>query len=1289
MELTHQTEAVLGLIDSGSESNLISREYANKCGLTRLHTNIGLETIDHQPITTHGMGLVQFSVTDQVGQQRFFEETFLIADVPNAMVLGMPFLKLANPSIDWLAGTLDWREFNVQTAMMTTQRVELIEPETSIEEALQQNTQAYVVHATAFSVDNIHPSRRTRIATTKAQETKVPEAYREFTDVFSDENAAELPEHGPHDHAIDLVEGKQPPYGPIYSLSETELTVLRAYLDTHLANGFIRPSTSPAGAPILFVPKANGTLRLCVDYRGLNNLTIKNRYPLPLVGESLDRLGRAKQYTQLDLTAAYNRIRIKEGDEWKSAFRTRYGHFEYCVMPFGLSNAPASFQSYINKALAPKLDIFCIVYLDDILIYTEERGKVHEDAVRWVLEQLRKHGLYCNLQKCRFSTEEVEFLGYVISPKGVYMKKDRIHAVQNWPRPRCIRDVQVFIGFANFYRRFIRGFSRIAGPLTAMLKTGTKVPNHRLKQPKGVISDFLTEEALEAFRSLKKAFIEAPVLRHYDADRAVRVETDASGYAIGGILAQQDDEGQWHPVAYFSRKMLPAERNYETHDAELLAIVEAFKTWRHYLEGSSHEVLVLTDHNNLTKFMETKRLSGRQIRWAQELSRYNFRIDYRQGKKNPADGLSRPPTADDDDDELRIENRKTLHLLQTSLADKNVSVLVARSRAMSEDVLDDTSSRERLHYGDMWKIIVCGTVSVPRVKAFWSSVRNSLAQRESPYTQPASRGVLERLSELQQEDEVAITVRKRLATLKDIEVSGTPEGASSSEPWSDSDHCLFYEDKAYIPASLRGEILEMNHDDPLAGHFGKDKSIELISRKYYWPSMKKDIASYVEGCDVCMSSKAARHKPYGNLQSLPIPTHKWKDLTMDFVTGLPKSKDWREVEYDSILVIIDRLTKMVHYEPVVKTLTAEQLAEVLMESVFKYHGLPDSIVTDRGSLFTSHFWSSLCYYMKVKRRLSTAFHPQTDGQTERQNSTMEAYLRSYCRFEQDDWVQWLATAEFAYNNTQHSSTKMTPFEANIGYHPRMSYEDNRDPRSKSKAAEAQAEDLRDLLVELRNNLLKAQENQAKYHNKTVKERCYAPGEKVWLNSRHIKTKRNKKLEHKFLGPFEVLRPIGTQAYELKLPKSWKIHPVFHVSLLERDTTRREVVDEQMAKQLEFESDDMEEYEVESIRDSAVYTDIAEDGRPAGLYYLIHWKGYPDAEDTWEPLAGVKHLRKLLKKFHEENPTKPTARSTPQATKAPSSTKEAGPRTKRTKRNPITAMPKRSGRQRGRGQGRGR
>ena len=253
-----------------------------------------------------------------------------------------------------------------------------------------------------------------------------------------------------------------------------ELETLKTYIKTNLANGFIRPFKSPAGAPILFNKKPDRSFRLCVDYRGLNNITIKNRYPLPLIGESLDRLGRARRFTQLDLTNAYHWMRICEGDEWKTAFRTRYGHFEYQVMPFGLSNAPATFQGYVNKILAEKLDIFVIVYLDDILIYTEDPGQPHVEAVRWVLDQLRKHSLFANLKKCRFHQDEVRFLGYVVSSKGISMEAERIEVVRKWPEPKSVRDIQVFLGFANFYRRFIQGFSEIAAPLTSMLKTTNK-----------------------------------------------------------------------------------------------------------------------------------------------------------------------------------------------------------------------------------------------------------------------------------------------------------------------------------------------------------------------------------------------------------------------------------------------------------------------------------------------------------------------------------------------------------------------------------------------------------------------------------------------------------------------------------------------------------------------------------------------------------------------------------------------------------------------------------------------
>ncbi len=326
-----------------------------------------------------------FSVSNKDGRERFFKESFLLADVSPDVVFRMPFLTINNADIDFQARDLQWKTYTTGEVLPTIRRVELIGKKEFAATALDPEHEAFVVHIAALSVDSgdkVHPSRRAQIAQLKADEalTKVPSEYSDFADVFLPKLAAELPEHTEiNDHAIELVDDWQPPYGPIYSLGPMELKTLKADIKNNLAS--IRPSKSPAGAPILFDKKPDGSQRLYVDYRGLNNLTIKNRYPLPLVGESLDRLGRARWLTQLDLTNAYHQMRLREGDEWKTAFRTRYGHFEYQVMPFGLTNAPAMFQGYINKILAKKLDVFVIVYLDDIFIYTESEGEKHVQAI--------------------------------------------------------------------------------------------------------------------------------------------------------------------------------------------------------------------------------------------------------------------------------------------------------------------------------------------------------------------------------------------------------------------------------------------------------------------------------------------------------------------------------------------------------------------------------------------------------------------------------------------------------------------------------------------------------------------------------------------------------------------------------------------------------------------------------------------------------------------------------------------------------------------------------------------
>jgi len=392
--------------------------------------------------------------------------------------------------------------------------------------------------------------------------------------------------------------------------------------------GKIKRSTSPAGSPILFVPKPNGRgLRLCIDYRGLNAVTIPNRYPLPLMQELQDRVQGAQWFSKLDLKNGFNLIRIREGDEWKTAFRTRYGLYEFQVMPFGLTNAPSTFQDMMNHVLSDLLDVGVLAYMDDILVYSKTEDD-HNRLVKEVLKRLQDNGLAVSPEKCVWKAEEVEFLGYVIGRNGTQMSQNKVKAVLSWPQPTSLTETQSFLGFANFYQRFIQNYSQIARPLMELTKKTEKWSWNR--------------KAGEAFEKLKQRFTTAPILAHFDPAKPVILETDTSDFAIGAVLSQPDEENRLHPIAFHSRKFTPAEINYEIHNKELLAIVDAFKHWRQYCEGATHQVQVFSDHQNLEYFTTTKVLNRRQARWAQELAGIDFKIYYRPGAQNgKPDALSR------------------------------------------------------------------------------------------------------------------------------------------------------------------------------------------------------------------------------------------------------------------------------------------------------------------------------------------------------------------------------------------------------------------------------------------------------------------------------------------------------------------------------------------------------------------------------------------------------------------------------------------------------------------------
>ena len=375
--------------------------------------------------------------------------------------------------------------------------------------------------------------------------------------------------------------------------------VLRKELTSLLDKGWIRASSSPAASPILFVKKPRGGLRFCVDYRGLNAITRKDRYPLPLIQETLNNIAKAKWFTKIDVSAAFHKIRINLGDEWKTAFRTRFGLYEWLVTPFGLANAPSTFQRYINWTLREFIDDFCSAYLDDVLIYTNGSLKEHHEHVNKVLEAMGKAGLPLDIKKCEFDTKSTKYLGFIIEAgKGLRMDPKKVKAIKDWQAPTTVKGVRSFLGFANFYRRFIKNYSLLAAPLTRLT---------------GDVAFQWGEKEQEAFDKLKEIFVTEPVLAQWDPDRETIVETDSSGYVTAGVLSQYDDQGLLRPVAYFSKKMTTTQANYEIHDKELLAVINCLAEWDGMLR-SVDKFLVITDHKNLEYFGKPRQLSERQVR---------------------------------------------------------------------------------------------------------------------------------------------------------------------------------------------------------------------------------------------------------------------------------------------------------------------------------------------------------------------------------------------------------------------------------------------------------------------------------------------------------------------------------------------------------------------------------------------------------------------------------------------------------------------------------------------------
>ncbi|QRV74538.1 Transposon Tf2-1 polyprotein [Ceratobasidium sp. AG-Ba] len=743
-------------------------------------------------------------------------------------------------------------------------------------------------------------------------------------------------------------------------------------------------------------------------------------------------------------------------------------------MPFGLKNAPAVLQRMMNDIFRHLLGVTVVVYEED-----------HAEHVKEVLKILRENNLYAKLSKCEFFVKKVIFLGL------------KIKAIMEWSAPRKIKEVQAFLGFDTKFE--------------------------------------WTQECQQAFEEIKKRVSQDPVLIHPDPDKPFILETDASGIAIGAILSQRGEDGYLHPVAYLSKSYNDAQRNYDTANKELLAIVESLKHWRIYLEGTILPVTVFTDHRNLERWKNAETFNRRHARWHMELASFNFEIHYRPGKmSNKPDALSRRHDHED------IPNPQ------------QIMINAERFKGFKANIEIDIISM----------------------------IRESLSNDESLTTL---------IESTKKKEDLPPSIRKQYDKYE----------------WKED--LLWYEGRIVIPENkeIRLAILEMHHDNPIAGHQGQARTLELISRRYYWPAMKQQ--------------RSKGHKQYAPQKPVPIPQKPWEGIAYDFIVKLPESQGM-----DSILVVIDRFSRQAHFIPCLESTNAEGVADLFIKEVWKLHGLPKTTVSDRGPTFNSQFLKALYAKLGINPKFSTAFHPETDGITERTNQWLEGFLRSFCNYRQDDWVRWLPIAEFCHNNQVNSATGKTAFETIYGLHPRWDLVD-------LEVNAPNAADMADSMQEIWDEVIASMEFHRSKEDTPKHE--YKVGDKVWLVGQNITTRRpSKKLDNKKLGLFVISEKISSHVYRLELPKTMRTHNVFHINLLTPFTEDKDFHRRQARPPPIITEEGEEEYEVDHV--------VAWEQRKNGLYYQIRWKGYDPIEDTMERAEKIAELPQIMEDLLKQHPKAP-------------------------------------------------
>lgn len=1197
--LTLNGEPIVALVDTGSDSSWISESHAprssRRIALPRPLRPTGFRKSDDDVFVTHkAVCRVSLPGAPDVVSRDDFN---ILPDAQFEALVGLDWLSKHKVDISLSDNTIVSKTFGPIPLLGRLDR-------DHVDDAARYLHTLTTLHATDFNRDPTPEEEPWAYApefedldvneeVTPEELELIPEHLRHYADVFSKKRADKLPPLRPLiDLRIEFVENAKLPVARPYKLTQDEQKALDEWLDQNIAQGFIRHSNSPLSSACFFVPKPGGKRRLVVDYKRVNDITIKDRYVLPRIDHIFDHVAKGKLWSKIDLRGAYNLMRVRAGDEWKTAFRTHKGTFETLVMPFGLCNAPAAFQRWVDSIFSDIQNVYVQVYLDDIIIYSNSK-KEHDEHVKEVLDRLRVHRLYASPAKCAFYQTELHYLGHVVSAGRVSMDDSKVAAILDWKLPRTIKEVQRWMGVANYYRKFINRFSIISQPMTDLLKDESKA-RLGIKSDRQIFD--LPEDAVYSFKRLKEAFSTAQVLHRWEPDLPVTIETDASNFAWSAVASQDvgaDPRLRRRPVAFLSRSFKAAELNYDIHDKELLAIIEALREWRHYVLGGP-PFNIVTDHQNLTRFLTTKELSPRQVRWASFMAQFRFNIVYRPGVHNQlTDFLSRRedlaeealslPTSNAagyvDRDEVKAP-RKRPRIVGKLLTPH--SVVTEGGGKVSPELIDTTP------------------VEPPTTEPEPNSPPKDDDDEFVTPPPPAINLVSSYTRYTIEEDELTLSIKKAQAALAPLLVKDLLEQGVVKT----GDH-LFFKDALYVPdeGDLRLQSLQRHHDMPDVGHQGQRKTLARLRRHYAWPGDVSAVNSFVRSCTTCQRNKSSRTLPPGPLRPLEIPTQPWQSISIDRIVQLPPSNG-----FTAIVVIVDRFTKMALFVPSHDSFSAQDLGNLMFDKVLLRFGCPREIISDRGPEFASQLWGTICEKIGIKRRLSTAYHPQTDGQTERVNQTLEQYLRHYVGYHQNDWADLLPIAEFCYNSTDNASTRVSPFMALYNYQPDLgrTLVDELTPRVAAFTSQEARARLRAFAKD-------AQEQAEHYFNQyRAKLPTYKKGDLVMLSSKNLKVKRpTKKLAEPWLGPFKVLKQVSTHAYQIEVPRDWGTFNTFNITLLkpfEDDPFKNR---NQPAPE-PVEVDGELEYYVEAIVDHQPRR-----RKP----YKVRWTGYD--EETWESYEDIK------------------------------------------------------------------